>query len=408
MWRMLLRGYPQRMARSGILVLLVTLTLLSATSHWLAQHTPLPTLGWAFVWVVVVIAVWQLSVNSGALSKDHITFTSDHHKANGGHHVSSLQGLSALNEHDQLTMDRLGETVDFTEDSANSLIEKLININGLAEKLTAYLGEADQQSAKMQRSFEDSSKVIKELAEFIQTLPEHINAQRQDFRLLGERINDLNKRVEVVQEISQRTSLLSLNAAIEAAHAGESGRGFAVVAKEVRELAASSSEAARTITEGIKEVQASVNRYFGHEMENRIQSDISKVKELTTQVQELDEGYQDMRLFYRMLLNAITQHHERLTSEASDALGNIQFQDVTRQITERIQESILNRTEALRTIIQALEAQQLPPWGLIVAISTEYAERDAYHYYHISNTEDQSGNGTGKSRHTSESKIELF
>lgn len=309
-------------------------------------------------------------------------------------------------EHDQLAMGRLNETMDFTEDAANSLIHSLVGVNGLADELMDYLEEAGQQSEQMQSSFEDSSDVIRELSHFIQTLPDHIEEQRQDFRLLGDRIGALNKHVESIQDISQRTTLLSLNAAIEAAHAGEAGRSFAVVAKEVRDLALHSSEAATAITQSIKEVQASVENYFGAEMEARVQQDISEVKRLMTQTQELDDGYTDMRLFYRMLLSAITQHHKGLAKEVNDALGNIQFQDVTRQITERIRDSIMTRDAALKEISRALQLESTsPPWYLLAEISDEYARTDAYHHTHV-----QVGSEREEASEDSSSgnKIELF
>ncbi|WP_404375810.1 methyl-accepting chemotaxis protein [Vreelandella aquamarina] len=397
MWRAMWRWCNEQIPRLGIPLLLAVLALSSASSHWLAQHTALPTLGWAVLWAALAVALWAVWVRrKGTLS------ISNHQGAES----DVAYGLKAMAEHDQLAMDRLNETVDFTEEAANSLIHSLAGVNGLADELMEYLKEAAQQSEQMQRSFEDSSDVIKELAQFIHTLPEHIEEQRQDFRLLGERIGGLNKSVESIQSISQRTTLLSLNAAIEAARAGQAGRGFAVVAKEVRDLALHSSQAATSITQSIKEVQASVESYFGAEMEARIQKDISEVKRLMTQTQELDDGYTDMRLFYRMLLSAITQHHAGLAKEVNDALGNIQFQDVTRQITERIRDSILSRSGALQDISQAINNDGSPPWHLLAEISAEYAEKDAYHHSHVQvgGGEQEVGSGNGNSA----AKIELF
>lgn len=405
MWRVSLRWCRRQITRLSIPLLLITLALLSAASGWLAQRTPLPTFGWGLVWAVLAVALW-LARERLAMPKASPAAPCEAAYRTGRTPVA--QGVYALAEHDQLAMDRLTETIDFTEEAANTLIDSLVSVNGLADELMTYLGEAGEQSEQMQRSFEDSSYVIKELAEFIHTLPEHIEEQRQDFRLLGNRISDLNKRVESIQEISQRTTLLSLNAAIEAAHAGEAGRSFAVVAKEVRALAASSSEAARSITEGIHEVQASVESYFGPEMEERIQKDIHEVKRLMVQTQELDDGYTDMRLFYRMLLSAITQHHQGLANEVNDALGNIQFQDVTRQITERIRDSILTRNDALREIFQALEQGAPPPWELMTAISAEYAEKDAYHHTHANRAGTNADVNSVQSSNGANTKIELF
>ncbi|WP_374105194.1 methyl-accepting chemotaxis protein [Pseudomonas sp. MTM4] len=109
------------------------------------------------------------------------------------------------------------------------------------------------QTRRGTESMRAASEALSQIARSLGTTGDVVNG-------LGERSQQIGGIIGVISGIAEQTNLLALNAAIEAARAGEQGRGFAVVADEVRSLAARTSQATREISEMIGAVQAETSR----------------------------------------------------------------------------------------------------------------------------------------------------
>ncbi len=132
------------------------------------------------------------------------------------------------------------------------------------------------------RSRADSgAKIVEQVVSSIAGVDQQAIRLKQDMQKLGEHADAINTIMNVISDIADQTNLLALNAAIEAARAGEAGRGFAVVADEVRKLAEKTMQATVEVGNAIKGVQNSVDTNM-----HNVDSSVQNVAEATDQARQ--------------------------------------------------------------------------------------------------------------------------
>jgi methyl-accepting chemotaxis protein len=116
--------------------------------------------------------------------------------------------------------------------------------------------QAAETAKKARQSAEQGGKVVGETVDGMKRIAGVVNRSAETVRELGRSSDQIGEIIGVIEDIANQTNLLALNAAIEAARAGEQGRGFAVVADEVRKLAERTTKATKEISGMIKKIQS--------------------------------------------------------------------------------------------------------------------------------------------------------
>jgi len=163
-----------------------------------------------------------------------------------------------VNEGARRVLDASHSSLSNFDDQAsrtNSVAAAINQLGAAAQEIAHNACGASQQASCARQQAEDGRQVVQRTIEVMNELSGKISASCSNIEVLNDKTVNIGQILEVIKGISQQTNLLALNAAIEAARAGEAGRGFAVVADEVRSLAGRTQASALQIQQMIEELQ---------------------------------------------------------------------------------------------------------------------------------------------------------
>ena len=128
-----------------------------------------------------------------------------------------------------------------------------------AGRVSASAGDTAHTAESTRQEADEGVRIVEGVTGGINRAAQETSVLAENMRELGQKAESISQVITLIEEVADQTNLLALNAAIEAARAGEAGRGFAVVADEVRKLAEKTMQATGQVTRAVEEIQRSVS-----------------------------------------------------------------------------------------------------------------------------------------------------
>ena len=259
--------------------------------------------------------------------------------------LGSAAGLNAAAEElvamSVRVSDGVGQQNDATASIAATLEEITVSIRHVAD--SAQL--ANEMARSAGGLSDEGNRSVGEVVDAMQRSAESVNQSATMIDRLGEESRKITAIVNVIKEIADQTNLLALNAAIEAARAGEAGRGFAVVADEVRKLAERTSSSTQEITTMINDIQSSTSAAI-----TGIEDGAMRVNGSVERAVEAGESMRSINSATTRVVNAVSDISLALTEQSSAS-------EIISRNVEQVANMNESNTAAVRTVVD--EAHQL-------------------------------------------------
>jgi methyl-accepting chemotaxis protein len=310
-------------------------------------------------------------INIIAKNADHLATTSEMLSA-------SSQEVNALSEQVTATVQEIASSrQELSNTCAKTKNQSDVFIESVEDVARSAKGSADsaQEVNDLAAKGGESAKIAGEKMEAIKTM---VASSAEVVKDLGEKSKQINQVIEVINDISEQTNLLALNAAIEAARAGEAGKGFAVVADEVMKLADESKAATQQIEAMIEEISHSTKDAIitinsgANEVEESglvVKEALSSLDTISGKVSELANQINKIREATEAQLNSTGNVHDSMeTIQSMEEEGAGVTEEVAatieettntiQQVTNTAQELALNADE-LKHMISRFKVRDL-------------------------------------------------
>ncbi len=284
------------------------------------------------------------------------------------HTEAVLQSVPRLTE---LLKAHLNEVTSLTEDSALSIIARLTDVLKASSGFNSSLGESKQRADNVHMNATQQIATSRNMATEMNSYKLRREVQMQgDTAAIHEvltLIRELKPLTDLIRGIASKTKILSLNALIEAAGAGATGRSFAVVAAEMKGLSCQCETASARVDEGIRQVAERVtSNLAGLTDAVRIATEMNWLSTLSAGTGKITLEFEIALTELNKLSSDSLSAVRSISHSITDVLEQAQFQDISRQQIEQVQEGLTMYAERMVSISTLLTGAEtidtaLPP-----------------------------------------------
>ncbi|GAA4423990.1 methyl-accepting chemotaxis protein [Acidovorax lacteus] len=279
------------------------------------------------------------------------------------------QDISTSQQAFSVLQQQVGTTIQTSEAAVFSMLERVNHIHAVSRDMGTRVSQAIEHSARMS---ELSQAQAVQQAATVQRLAEH----QRDYEALRaqslERVHDVAAQVrdlmpvaDQITEIARKIQLISLNAAIEAARAGNSGTGFKVVADEVRRLSGETTAAARHVRDGIHAAASAIDNEFDRLQQTLGIESSGQLEEIAGHVHHMGTTLSDLVPYLADLSASMEADVRRVTEDVLETLAQMQFQDINRQLLEQINRALGSLSDHFSQLYLLVDGNAPPPPQLL-------------------------------------------
>ena len=209
-------------------------------------------------------------------------------------------------------------------EASNAIAAAVEEMTASISQVSQQVSDANVQMTSMNERMAESSSKMEQTVEIVGRIATQMNESAEVMEKLDEHAKSISSIVSVIQDVAGQTNLLALNAAIEAARAGEQGRGFAVVADEVRKLAERTAQSAQEITEMIANVQETSSAAATQMRDGRdlVEQGVAYVEEMRTVLGEMSTGVEGVcqgTVIVKAALSEQTAASHEISNQVADS-----------------------------------------------------------------------------------------